>query len=170
MQYELAGELYTSKAAIERHYRATVTGRPEGFVFDQDHPDFAFLHAVLMHHDRRREKIGHARVKEFFVKVLPGSARGVWIRRWDGSETDVSLLKVITATGMGFPSARPLRRPQDAQGRSATTDRRVPCPGRVGRTGLGDGLVRDRSASGAGLSGTHDVPRGSPRSDVCTAG
>jgi hypothetical protein len=71
MKIDLAGEQYLSKAAVERHYRAVISGRPLGYVFDCDHPDFGFLHALLRHHDRRAEKIGSG-VQAFYIVPVSG--------------------------------------------------------------------------------------------------
>jgi hypothetical protein len=104
MQFEIARELYTTKASITRRYRAIIGGNSAGTIIT-DGKDFDFLLALLKHHDRRSEKIGPG-VTGFRIVSVPG-AKCVWIRRLDGTETDVSFPRVIER--LGFTDAQRAR-------------------------------------------------------------
>lgn len=91
----IAGRSFPTKKALEEVIRAIVAHYPDNVPVD---PDVAeFLLALFAYHREAPQKFGPG-IAEIYVRSnLPYyNTRGFWVRRVDGTETDISWTKCLT--------------------------------------------------------------------------
>ena len=94
MKYEIAGEKFASKDAIQEHVRDILHGTPDKSPLHGEQRKF--MEELLTWHHSYEQKVGCG-VAEIFVQQNEGfPTRCFWIRRTDGTVTDFSFKHCLT--------------------------------------------------------------------------
>jgi len=92
LRIDVGGEAFATKKALEERCRLVLYRSPLGDPLSAD--DFAFMRALLEHHDDADAKIGCG-VASMQVRRDPYGGQCFWLRRIDGTQTDFSFRSCI---------------------------------------------------------------------------